>query len=321
MQNTLSADVLLAAMARVAPHVHRTPVLTCSTIDRMTGGELHFKCENFQKIGAFKIRGATNLMRSIPPEALLKGVVTHSSGNHAQAVAKTAADLGVPAYIVMPSNAPTVKVDAVRGYGAEVTLCEPTLAARESNAAAIRDKTGATFVNPYDDDQIIVGQSTCAQEMLEQCAPLDLVVTPVGGGGLLGGTALAMHHFSPQTKVIAAEPAGADDAFRSFHSRTRIPSENPQTIGDGLLTSVGKRNFEIMLAHVDEVVTCTEENIVRAMRLIWERMKIIVEPSSAVPLACILEGKIDVVGKRVGIILTGGNLDLGGFFDQYVERS
>lgn len=317
MQNTITTEDLLLAMARVAPHVHRTPVLTCSTLDKMTGGELHFKCENFQKIGAFKIRGATNFMHSMDPEALLKGAVTHSSGNHAQAVAKTAADLGVPAYIVMPSNAPSVKVDAVRGYGAEVTFCEPNLAARESTSAAIMERTGATFVHPYDDERIIVGQSTCAQELLEQCPPLDIAMAPVGGGGLLSGTALAIHHFSPQTKVIAAEPAGADDAFRSFKAGKLIPSENPQTIGDGLLTSVGQRNYEIMMEHVSDVVTCTEKNIVRAMRLIWERMKIIVEPSCAVPLACILEGKVDVTGKKVGIVLTGGNLDLGQFFDQY----
>jgi threonine dehydratase len=314
ISTSLSSSDLLDAMTRVAPHVHRTPVMTCATLDRMTGGQLHFKCENFQKIGAFKIRGATNFMRSMPPEALLKGVVTHSSGNHAQAVAKTAADLGIPAYIVMPSNAPSVKVDAVRGYGAEVTLCEPTLAARESTSQSIMERTGATFVHPYDDDRIIAGQSTCAQELIKQAGPFDIVMAPVGGGGLLAGTALAVHYFAPETQVIAAEPAAADDAYRSFVAKKRLPSENPKTIGDGLLTSVGVRNFEIMMAHVSDVVTCTEENIIKAMRLIWERMKIIVEPSCAVPLACILEGKVDVQDKKVGIVLTGGNLDLERFF-------
>ncbi|MEM6270174.1 MAG: threonine/serine dehydratase [Bacteroidota bacterium] len=312
-----SAKELRAAALRCAPLIHLTPVLTSATLDAMTGASLFFKCENFQKIGAFKIRGATNFMHSLPREQMKKGVVTHSSGNHAQAVAKTARDLGVPAYIVMPETAPAVKVAAVRGYGAEVIVCTPTLEARETTAQSVIDRTGATFVHPYDDDRVILGQSTCAQELLEDYGPFDIVMAPVGGGGLLGGTALAVHHFAPGTQVIAAEPAAADDAYRSFKARQHFPSENPQTIGDGLLTSVGKRNFEMLLELVDDVVTCSEAGIVRAMRLIWERMKIIIEPSCAVPLACILEGKVAVKGKKIGIILTGGNVDLDRFFSQF----
>lgn len=302
---------LEAARARITPYIHRTPVLRCSALNTMTGADLYFKCENFQKIGAFKIRGATNLMRSLPAAQLANGVVTHSSGNHAQAVAYVARDLGVPAYIVMPATAPAVKVAAVEGYGAEITLCEPTLQARQSTAQAIVDRTGATFVHPFDDYRIIAGQSSAAQELLEEVPGLDIVMAPVGGGGLLCGTALAVHHWAPQVQVVAAEPDGADDAFRSFRDGKRYPSEQPDTIADGLLTGIGKRNFPIMLQYVHQVVTASDEAIVQAMRHTWERMKIIIEPSCAVPLATLLEKKVDVNGKKVGIILTGGNVDLG----------
>lgn len=296
---------------RIAPFIHRTPVMTSTYLNQLTGGSLFFKPENLQKIGAFKIRGATNVVKSLHAEVLAKGLCTHSSGNHAQAVAYAARAAGVPAYIVMPSNAPDVKKAAVAGYGAEITFCEPTLAAREATAAAIVARTGATFIHPYDDYRIIAGQGTAAKELLEDTARLEILLAPVGGGGLLAGTALAAKHFSMGVKVIGCEPAGADDAFRSFHAKQLFPSEQSKTIADGLLTSLGERNFPILLQHVHDIVTCEEASIIEAMRLIWERMKIVVEPSSAVPLACILEGKIDVKNKHVGIILSGGNVDLG----------
>lgn len=301
---------LLAAHACIAPHIHRTPVLTCGSIDLLAGAKLYFKCENFQKIGAFKIRGATHALRSLSAGELQGGACTHSSGNHAQAVAYAARSLGVPAYIVMPDNSPAVKKAAVAGYGARITYCAPNQAAREAAAAQVMEETGATFLHPYDDHRIIAGQATACMELMEDCPGLDAVLAPIGGGGLIGGTALAAAYFSPSTRVVACEPAGADDAFRSFRDRRPYPSQNPQTLADGLLTSVGERNREILYQHVDQVVTCTEQTLVQALCLIWERMKIVVEPSSAVPLACLLEGKLDVRGKRVGVILSGGNVDL-----------
>lgn len=288
--------------------------MTSSTLDRMLDTSLFFKCENFQKVGAFKFRGASNAVLCMPEEDLKKGVATHSSGNHAQALALAARKMGVPAYIVMPSNSPEVKQAAVRGYGAEVILCEPTLQAREATLNAVVERTGATFVHPYNNYDIIAGQSTAAQELIQDYPDLDIILAPVGGGGLMSGTALAARYFSPGTQVIGAEPAGANDAYRSFQTGTLIPSVNPKTIGDGLLTSLGEKTFEIILNHVDDIVTCSEQGILQAMRLIWERMKILVEPSSAVPLATLLENKIDVRGKRVGIIISGGNVDMGVFF-------
>lgn len=296
---------------RIKPYMHRTPVLTCKTLDHLLGARLFFKCENLQKIGAFKIRGATNAILQLPKANLEKGVCTHSSGNHAQAVALGAKTLGIPAYIVMPTTSPAVKKAAVKGYGAEIIECEPTLEARESTANAVVARTGATFLHPYDNYHIITGQATAAKELLEDVTRLDMVVAPVGGGGLLAGTALSAHYFSPQTTVLAAEPRGADDAYRSFQSRTLIPSHKPNTIADGLLTSVGERNFPIILEHVEEIMLASEEGIQKAMRLIWERMKIIVEPSAAVPLAAMMESERDFSGKRIGIILSGGNVDLG----------
>lgn len=300
-----------AAHLRIQPFVHRTPHLRCSTIDQLLGAEIVFKCENFQKIGAFKIRGATNALRAMPLEALRGGACTHSSGNHAQAVAYAARALGVPAHIVMPDNAPAVKKAAVAGYGATIYYCEPTQAAREATARRVMDETGAAFLHPYDDYRIITGQGTAAMELLQDVPQLDYLLAPIGGGGLVGGTALACSYFAAGTKAIACEPAGADDAYRSLRDHKRYPSESPQTIADGLLTGVGVRNFGILQAHVRDVVTCSEPAIVEAMRLVWERMKIVIEPSSAVPLACLLEGKLAVQGKRVGIIISGGNVDLG----------
>ncbi len=295
----------------IQKYAHRTPILTSQSITEIVGGELHFKCENFQKVGAFKFRGACNAVFSLSDEDALKGVATHSSGNHAAALALAAKMRGVAAHIVMPENSPEIKKRAVAGYGANITFCKPTLQARESTLAKVVAETGATEIHPYNNFNVIAGQGTAAKELIEDAGDFDIIIVPVGGGGLLSGTAISTKKLLPNCKVIAAEPAGADDAFQSFHSEKLIPSENPKTIADGLLTSLGKRNFEIILDKVDDIVTVSEENIIAAMRMIWERMKIIIEPSSAVPLAAILEGKIDVKNRKVGIILSGGNLDLG----------
>jgi threonine dehydratase len=295
----------------IKKYAHRTPVLTSSSINKIIGGNLFFKCENFQKVGAFKFRGACNAVFSLSEEEAEKGVATHSSGNHAAALALAAKMRGIAAHIVMPSNSPEIKKKAVAGYGARITFCEPTLQARESMLAQVVATTGATEIHPYNNFNVIAGQGTAAKEMIEDCRDFDIIIAPVGGGGLLSGTALSTKYLLSNCKVIAAEPAGADDAFQSFQAKKIIPSINPKTIADGLLTSLGERNFQIIMQNVDDIVTVSEEKIVEAMRMIWERMKIIVEPSSAVPLAAILEGKIDVQNKKVGIILSGGNLDLG----------
>jgi threonine dehydratase len=295
----------------VQKYAHRTPVLTSSSINKIVGGNLFFKCENLQKVGAFKFRGACNAVFSLTEEDAQKGVATHSSGNHAAALALAARMRGIAAHIVMPSNSPEIKKKAVAGYGANITFCEPTLQARESTLARIVADTGATEIHPYNNFNVIAGQGTAAKELIEDFGKFDIMMAPVGGGGLLSGTALSTKYLLPDCKVIAAEPAGADDAFRSFHEKKIIPSVNPKTIADGLLTSLGERNFAIIMQNVDDIVTVSEEKIVEAMRMIWERMKIIIEPSSAVPLAAILEGKVDIQNKKLGIILSGGNLDLG----------
>jgi len=295
----------------IRKYAHRTPVLTSSSINKIVGADLHFKCENFQKVGAFKFRGACNAVFSLSQMEMEMGVATHSSGNHAAALALAAKIRGIPAYIVMPETSPEIKKKAVAGYGAKITFCKPTLQARESTLAKVVEETGATEIHPYNNFYVIAGQGTAAKELIEDAGEFDIILAPVGGGGLLSGTALSTKHLLPQCKVIAAEPAGADDAFRSFRAGKLIPSVNPKTIADGLLTSLGERNFSIILDKVDDIVTVSEEKIVEAMRLIWERMKIIIEPSSTVPLAVILENKIDVKNKKVGIILSGGNLDLG----------
>lgn len=295
----------------VQKYAHRTPVLTSSSINTIVGGKLFFKCENLQKVGAFKFRGACNAVFSLSEDDAQKGVATHSSGNHAAALALAAKMRGVAAHIVMPDNSPEIKKKAVAGYGANITFCEPTLQARESTLAKVIDETDATEIHPYNNFFVIAGQGTAAKELIEDYGEFDVIIAPVGGGGLLSGTAISTKHFLPDCKVIAAEPAGADDAFRSFYEKKIIPSVQPKTIADGLLTSLGERNFSIIMEKVDDIVTVSEEKIVEAMRMIWERMKIIIEPSSAVPLAAILEGKIDIQNKKVGIILSGGNLDLG----------
>ncbi len=295
----------------VQKYAHRTPVFTSISINKIVGAELFFKCENLQKVGAFKFRGACNAVFSLSEEDAQKGVATHSSGNHAAALALAARMRGVKAHIVMPETSPEIKKKAVASYGASITFCKPTLQARESTLAKVVEETGATEIHPYNNFHVIAGQGTAAKELIEDKGEFDIIMAPVGGGGLLGGTAISTKHLLPACKVIAAEPAGADDAYRSFYSKLWVPSENPNTIADGLLTSLGERNFAIILDKVDDIVTVSEEAIVEAMRLVWERMKIIIEPSSAVPLAAILEKKVDVQNKKVGIILSGGNLDLG----------
>lgn len=297
-----------AAAARIKPYIHRTPVLTCQSINQMLGITVYFKCENFQKVGAFKSRGACNAVFSLDENAIARGVATHSSGNHAQALARAAHIRGCKAYIVMPETAARVKVEAVKGYGGEIFFCKPTLASREETLQEVIRQTGATEIHPYNDYRVIAGQATAARELLEETGPLDIIMTPVGGGGLLSGTALAIAYLSPSTKVIAAEPAHADDAFRSFSTRKLVPSLNPQTIADGLLTSLGSRTFPIILDHVHRIITVSEETIIQAMLLTWERMKIIIEPSSAVPLAALMENQDDFQGKSIGIIISGGNV-------------
>jgi threonine dehydratase len=298
------------AAKRINPFIHRTPVLTCKSLDQMVHAELFFKCENFQKVGAFKFRGATNAVLSLSDEEAHRGVATHSSGNHAQALALATKIRGIKAYIVMPRNSSAVKIKAVEGYGGNIIFCEPTLQAREDTLDRVVKDTGATFIHPYNDYRIIAGQATCALELLEEIKNLHIVIAPVGGGGLLSGTALAANYLSPETKVVAAEPAGADDAYRSFQEGRLIPQTNPQTIADGLRTSLGDKTYPIIRKYVDRIVTVSEDAIVSSMRIIWERMKIVIEPSAAVPFAALLEKKIEVARKRVGIILSGGNVDL-----------
>lgn len=301
---------IVEAHKRIKSLINKTPVLTSTSLNTITGNKLFFKCENFQKVGAFKFRGASNAVSCLSDEEKQNGVATHSSGNHAQAIALAAKMNNIPAYIVMPANSPEVKKKAVAGYGAEITFCEPTLEARESTLENVIAKTQATFIHPYDNANVIAGQGTAAYELLREVDDLDYIIAPVGGGGLLSGTLLAAHGLSPHTKVIAAEPEGADDAFRSIQSGKIIPSVSPKTICDGLLTSLSPLTFSIIQQHIDRIVTVSDTTVIKAMRLIWERMKIIVEPSSATVLAILLENKIDLKDKRIGLILSGGNVDL-----------
>ncbi len=298
------------AAARIAPYIHRTPVLTCSAIDAQAGCRLFFKCENLQKVGAFKMRGATNAVFSLSDEDAARGVATHSSGNHAQALALAARLRGIPAFVVMPTSSVAVKREAVAGYGAQIIDCRPTLQAREDTLNQVVGRTGAVFIHPYDNEDIIAGQGTAALELLEDQPDLDIVMAPVGGGGLLAGTALATRALAPAARVIAAEPCGADDAARSLVAGRIIPSREPETVADGLLTSLGDLNFPIIQKHVDAIWTVADEAIVSAMRLVWQRMKIIIEPSSAVCLAAVLEHARETAGLSIGIIISGGNVDL-----------
>jgi threonine dehydratase len=310
LANIPSKQDIIESAKRIEPYVHRTAVMTSSTLDTLFHSTLFFKCENFQKVGAFKSRGAVNAVFSLEPAEAERGVATHSSGNHAQALARAALLRKVPAYIVMPENAPEVKVEAVKGYGGKITYCKPTLQSREETIKVVMANTGAVEIHPYDNYTIIAGQATAARELMEDAGVLDLILCPVGGGGLLAGTALSAHYFGENTKVIACEPKGADDAFRSFQAGKIIPSVEPRTIADGLLTSLGKRNFPIIQKYVTDIVTVSEEAIIEAMKLVFERMKLVIEPSAAVVLAALLEKKAEVEGKRVGLIFSGGNIDL-----------
>lgn len=315
--STTDFQRVLQASRTIAGVAHRTPVVTCSAIDALAGRKVYFKCEQFQKVGAFKFRGAFNAVSQLSDAAAGAGVVTHSSGNHAQALALAAKMRGVPAFIVMPSTAPKVKKAAVEGYGAEVIVCEPTLAARESTASDVQARTGATFIHPYDNDDVIAGQGTAMLELSEQIREmgqsLDAVVTPVGGGGLLAGTCLAVRGAASPIRVLAGEPAGADDAARSHHAGRLIPQTGPNTIADGLLTSLGKRNWAIIQRDVEQILTVSDQETVAAMRLLWERAKLLVEPSSAVALAAVLSDQFSADssdGGAIGVILSGGNVDL-----------
>jgi threonine dehydratase len=306
-----------AAAIRIAPYIHNTPIMTCKSINALYGLDLYFKCENFQKIGAFKIRGGMNASLQLTKEQLEKGVATHSSGNHAQALAFAAKMLGIKAYIVMPESSPQVKVNAVRGYGAEVTICASNQVARESTLQSIVDQTGATFIHPYDNDEVITGQATCVKEIIEAMPDVDIVVTPVGGGGLLSGTCLGAHYFKPRLKVYAGEPEGAADAVLSIQSGKVEKAPFVNTIADGLLTTLSERTLEIIQAHVTDILLVSEDEIKAALRLVYERMKIIIEPSCAVPLAAVLKNAHLFKDKKVGIILTGGNVDLSKFKDWF----
>ena len=307
---SLTLDDIRTAAQRIKPYIHRTPILTNESLNRRTGAQVFLKCENLQKVGAFKFRGACNAVFSLDDEEATQGVSTHSSGNHAQALALAAKLRGIPAYIVMPQNAPKVKKEAVAGYGGQITFCEPTLEARESTLAKIAEVTGSTVVHPYDNEHVIAGQGTAILELLEEISDLDMIITPVGGGGLISGAAIVATGIRNGIRVIAAEPEMADDAYRSMQAGEIIPSTNPKTIADGLLTSLGKITFPIIRGHVEQVITVSEPAIIESMKFIWERAKIIIEPSAAVAVAVLWEGKIDLSRLKVGVILSGGNVDL-----------
>ena len=308
MSSTL-IDIRQAA-ERIRPYAHRTPVLTNESLNQQVGAQVFLKCENFQKVGAFKFRGACNAVYSLTNEEAARGVSTHSSGNHAQALAFAAKLRGIRAYIVMPNNAPSVKKNAVAGYGGQITFCEPTLDARESTLDRISLDTGASVIHPYNDERVIAGQGTAALELLEDIPDLDVIIAPVGGGGLLSGTAIAATELKKGIRVIAGEPEMADDAFRSMKAGRIIPSSNPRTIADGLLTSLGTLTFPIIQKRVEQIVTVSEMGIIESMKYIWERAKIIIEPSSAVAIGVLWERRIDLTGLKVGVILSGGNVDL-----------
>ena len=307
-----SIDDIRAAAGRIKGVGHRTPILTSQTLDEMAGRKLFFKCENFQKVGAFKLRGGWNAVSMLSDEEAAKGVCTHSSGNHAQAVAFSAMKRGIASYIVMPNNVPDVKLDAVKGYGANIILCEPTLEARETTLDEITKKTGAQVVHPFNNPNVIAGQGTAALEMIEDLGTLDAVIAPIGGGGLMSGTCITTRSLLPGTKLFGAEPAGADDAYRSLKEGKIIPQTDPDTICDGLLTSLGEYTWNILKDHLEAIYTVTDDEVINAMRLVWERMKIIIEPSSATAVAVALKSEFKALEglEKVGIILTGGNVEL-----------
>lgn len=303
-------DDMVAAHERIKPYVHKTPVLTSSFLNQLTGAELFFKCENFQKAGAFKVRGACNAVFGLSEEMAKKGVATHSSGNHALSLSYAAGRRGIPCHVVMPRTAPQAKKDAVIGYGGKITECEPSTSSREAVFAEVQAETGAEFVHPYNDPRVIAGQGTCSRELHDQVHDLDAVVAPIGGGGMISGTCLTLSHVAPKTRIYAAEPLNADDAARSFRAGHIIADDAPDTIADGLKVPLKELTWHFVSNHVTDILTATEEEIVDAMKLTWKRMKIVMEPSSAVPLATILKNRDVFAGKRVGVIITGGNVDL-----------
>lgn len=301
---------MLAAHERIAPYIHRTPVLTSSYLNELTGAELFFKCENFQKAGAFKVRGASNAVFGLSEEDAAKGVATHSSGNHALSLSYAAGRRGIPCNVVMPRTAPQAKKDAVRGYGGIITECEPSTTSREAVFAEVQARTGGNFVHPYNDPRVIAGQGTCSRELMEQTDGVDMVVAPIGGGGMISGTCLTLSTLAPEVQIIAAEPEQADDAYRSFKAGHIIADDAPNTIADGLKVPLKDLTWHFVSNHVTDILTASEDEIVDAMKLTWKRMKIVIEASCAVPLATILKNKEMFAGKRVGVIITGGNVDL-----------
>lgn len=303
-------DDVKSAHERIKPYIHRTPVLTSSFLNGLIGAELHFKCENFQKAGAFKVRGASNAVFGLSDEKAQKGVATHSSGNHALSLSYAAGRRGIPVTVVMPRTAPQAKKDAVRGYGGKIVECEPSTSSREATFAEVVAATGAEFVHPYNDPRVIAGQGTCALELIEQVGNLDAVIAPIGGGGMVSGTCLTLSTIAPAIKVYAAEPKNADDAYRSFKAGHIIADDAPQTVADGLKVPLKELTWHFVSRHVTDILTATEDEIIDAMKLTWQRMKIVIEPSCAVPLATILKNKSIFAGKKVGVIITGGNVDL-----------
>lgn len=303
-------DDVIAAHERIRPHIHRTPVLTSSWLDERTGAELFFKCENFQKAGAFKVRGASNAVFSLPEALLDKGVATHSSGNHALSLSYAAGRRGIPCHVVMPHTAPQAKKDAVRAYGGIIRECQPSTSDREAVFAEVQAETGADFVHPYNDPRVIAGQATCSRELMEQVEGLDIVIAPIGGGGMVSGTCLNLAASAPEVAIYAAEPEQADDAARSLRAGQLIADDAPQTVADGLKVPLKPLTWHFVSRHVTDILTASEQEIIDAMRLTWARMKIVIEPSCAVPLAVILKHPEVFAGKRVGVIITGGNVDL-----------
>ena len=301
---------MLDAHERIKPYIHRTPVLTSSYLNELTGAELFFKCENFQKAGAFKVRGACNAVFGLSDEDAAKGVCTHSSGNHALSLSYAAGRRGIPCNVVMPRTAPDAKKAAVRGYGGIITECEPSTTSREAVFAEVQAKTGGDFVHPYNDPRVIAGQGTCSREFIEQVDGLDMMVAPIGGGGMISGTCLTLSHIAPDVQIIASEPENADDAYRSFKAGHIIADDAPVTIADGLKVPLKERTWHFVSNYVTDILTASEEEIIDAMKLTWQRMKIVMEPSCAVPLATIIKNKERFAGKRVGVIVTGGNVDL-----------
>jgi len=305
-----SLDDMLVAHERIKPFIHRTPVLTSSFLNQLTGAELFFKCENFQKAGAFKARGASNAVFGLGDDMLEKGVATHSSGNHALSLSYAAGRRGISCTVVMPRTAPQAKKDAVMGYGGKIIECEPSTSSREAVFAEVVEETGAEFVHPYNDPRVIAGQGTCSHELIDQVEGLDAVIAPIGGGGMISGTCLTLSNLSPKTKIYAAEPEQADDAARSFKAGYIIADDAPVTVADGLKVPLKDLTWHFVSNHVSDILTVSEQEIIDAMKLTWQRMKIVMEPSSAVPLATIIKNKDTFAGKRVGVIITGGNVDL-----------